>query len=42
MLPALDRLHLQAVWEAEQATDTQIGMVAYILIPVTLDGDPGR
>ncbi|NKB67575.1 MAG: hypothetical protein GKR89_10970 [Candidatus Latescibacteria bacterium] len=39
MLPKLDRLHLQAVWEAEQETDTQIGMVAYILIPVTLDGE---
>ena len=39
MLPALDRLHLQAVWEAEQAAETQIGMVAYILIPVTLDGE---
>ena len=39
MLPRLDRLHLQAVWEAEQETDTQIGLVAYILIPVTLDGE---
>ena len=39
MLPTLDRLHLQAVWEASQATDVQIGMVAYILIPVMLDGE---
>ena len=39
MLPKLDRLHLQAIWEAEQQTDTQIGMVAYILIPITLDGE---
>ena len=39
MLPKLDRLHLQAIWEAEQQTDTQIGMVAYILVPVTLDGE---
>ena len=35
MLPKLDRLHLQAIWGAEQQTDTQIGMVAYILIPIT-------
>ena len=39
MLPALDRLHLQAVWEAEQETDTQIALLAYILIPVVLDGE---
>jgi hypothetical protein len=39
ILPKLDRLHLQAVWETEQLTDTQIGLVAYILIPVTLDGE---
>ena len=39
MLPELDRLHLQAIWETEQQTATQIGMVAYILIPVTLDGE---
>ena len=39
MLPKLDRLHLQAIWETEQQTNTQIGMVAYILIPVTLDGE---
>ncbi len=39
MLPALDRLHLQAIWETEQQTGTRMGMVAYILIPVTLDGE---
>lgn len=39
MLPMLDRLHLQAVWEASQATDVQIGLIAYILIPVMLDGE---
>lgn len=39
MLPVLDRLHLQAVWEAEQETNTQVGLVAYILIPVVLDGE---
>ncbi|MEE2659523.1 MAG: hypothetical protein VX733_13535 [Candidatus Latescibacterota bacterium] len=38
MLPDLDRLHLQAVWETEQATQTRIGLLPYILIPVTLDG----
>ena len=38
MLPELDRLHLQAVWETQQQTQTQIGMVAYILIPIYLDG----
>ena len=39
MLPELDRLHLQAIWETEQQTGTRMGMVAYILIPVTLDGE---
>ena len=39
MLPKLDRLHLQAIWETEQQTATQLGIVAYILIPVTLDGE---
>ncbi|MCZ6677929.1 MAG: hypothetical protein O7E52_11835 [Candidatus Poribacteria bacterium] len=39
MLPVLDRLHLQSVWETERETDTQIGLVAYILIPVVLDGE---
>jgi hypothetical protein len=39
MLPELDRLHLQAVWETQQQTQTEIGMVAYILIPITLDGE---
>ena len=39
MLPVLDRLHLQAIWEAEQVLQTKIGLVAYILIPITLDGE---
>ncbi len=39
MLPVLNRLHLQAVWEAEQQTQTRMGMVAYILVPVVLDGE---
>ena len=39
MLPNLDRLHPQAIWETEQHTDTQIGLLAYILIPITLDGE---
>lgn len=38
MFPVLNRLHLQAIWETEQQTAIQIGLVAYILIPVTLDG----
>ena len=29
----------QAVWEAEQQTQTRMGMVAYILIPIMLDGE---
>ena len=39
MLPTLDRLHLQAIWETEQITDTRLGLVAYLLIPVSLDGE---
>lgn len=39
MLPHLDRLHLQAIWETQRAVDVQIGLLAYILIPVTLDGE---
>jgi hypothetical protein len=38
MLPNLDRLHLQAIWEAERLTGVQIGLIAYILVPTTLDG----
>ena len=39
MLPVLNRLHLQAIWETEQETGIQIGLVAYILIPVTYSGE---
>ena len=39
MLPELDRLHLQAIWETQQATQTEIGLVAYILIPIKLDNE---
>ena len=39
MVPTLNRLHLQAIWEAEQATGTRLGLVAYILIPITLRGE---
>jgi hypothetical protein len=35
---ALDRLHLQAIWEAERLTGVRFGLVAYILIPFALDG----
>jgi hypothetical protein len=38
MIPDLNRLHLQAIWETERLTGVQIGLVAYILIPITLDG----
>ena len=39
MLPVLDRLHLQAVSETQRVTQTELGLIAYILIPVTLDGE---
>ena len=39
MLPVLNRLHLQALWETERVTQTELGLVAYILIPVMLDGE---
>lgn len=39
MLPELDRLHLQAVWETQQQLQQQIGLVAYIFIPINLDGE---
>jgi hypothetical protein len=39
MNAALDRLHLQAVREAELKTQTSIGLVAYILIPIVLKGE---
>ncbi len=38
MLPVLNRLHLQAIWETEQLTGVNLGLVAYILIPITLEG----
>ncbi len=38
MIPTLNRLHLQALWETERQTNTQIGLVAYILVPISLDG----
>ena len=39
MLPELDRLHLQAIWETERATGTRIGLLPYILVPIKLDGE---
>lgn len=39
MNPALNRLHLQAIWETEKRLNTEIGLLAYILIPITLDGE---
>jgi len=35
----LDRLHLQAIWEAEQRTGVQLGLVAYLLVPIALGGE---
>jgi len=39
MNPELNRLHLQAIWETEQRLQTEIGRLAYILIPITLNGE---
>jgi hypothetical protein len=39
MLPVLNRLHLQAVWETEQELGVQIGRIAYILIPIRFRGE---
>lgn len=39
VLPHLDRLHLQAIWETERQVGVQIGLLAYILIPVLSDGE---
>jgi hypothetical protein len=38
MVPTLNRLHLQALWETERQTETQIGLIAYMLVPIKLDG----
>jgi len=38
MEPVLDRLHLQAIWEAERLTGVQLGLVAYLLVPIALKG----
>lgn len=39
MEPVLNRMHLQAVRETSQDTGIEVGLVAYILIPVMLDGE---
>jgi hypothetical protein len=39
MIPELNRLHLQALWETQRLVDTEIGLLAYILIPITLNGE---
>jgi len=39
MNPELNRLHLQAIWETERRLKTEIGMLAYILIPISLNGE---
>jgi hypothetical protein len=37
--PARNRLHLQAIWEAAQATGIEIGLLAHMIVPVLLDGE---
>ncbi len=39
MIPELNRLHLQAIWETERRLKTEIGLLAYILIPIKLNGE---
>jgi hypothetical protein len=39
MNPELNRLHLQAIWETERRLQTEIGLLAYILIPISLNGE---
>jgi hypothetical protein len=39
MLPDLDRLHLQAIWETERQVNVRFGLIAYILVPILLDGE---
>lgn len=39
MRPERNRLHLQAIWEAGHETGVEIGLLAYIMIPVMLDGE---
>ena len=38
MEPTLNRLHLQALWETQRLTSTELGLIAYILVPIQLDG----
>ncbi len=35
-----DRQHLVAVWQAMERTDTEIRTIPFLLIPLTLDGQP--
>ena len=39
MNPRLNRMHLQAIWETELVLKTTINLLAYILIPISLDGE---
>lgn len=39
MIPELNRLHLQAIWESERRLNSKIGLLAYILIPISLNGE---
>ena len=38
MNPRLNRMHLQAIWETELSLKKSLGLLAYILIPITLNG----
>jgi hypothetical protein len=40
MAAHLDRQHLVAVWKAQQLTGVQIGIIPFLLVPLTLDGRP--
>jgi hypothetical protein len=38
MEPVLNRLHLQAIWEAERLAGVKLGLVAYLLVPIAFQG----
>ena len=38
MNPILNRMHLQAIYETELSLNKKIGLLAYILIPISLNG----
>ena len=40
MVPHLNRQHLTAVWKASQQAGIQIATLPFIVVPITLDGQP--